>query len=522
MSDIEAVWSASPVDAAAMFGLGAYFRSLLTDSEHLVSVPVTPVVHQDSTFRFGGALDAPRATVWSEFCELVNRVPTQPTWAPPSTVHLWGIYGEVLGADLARSTLTPEEHQRYDTAVAYLYDTGPDGVFVPSPALRDYRTARQTWLQADTDYHQAEQTAAMSTDPAARDHWTHVDEPRLRQARDDAMDAWQTAGHKAEVEDALRETSELASKAPSSIWKRHRDTFNPNLPDQYTTAPNGTRFAPTYYSPDGALDDPWSRVVLSEDMLRTLAAQTPAELKSAFGDRATDDTVFSLAFEYRVVSVLRPWLDPPMELFGSRAWRLSSGVAALSDGASPPHGRCPSYVESVALARNVELIRQAVGYTQTPGETTLHGTWTLDLDNGIAGGDMNTADLWWEWMTETTAQLVPSSHAGIVNLGQVDYDAFDGHRLSTLTYGSTPLTGNPNASNQLVTGDVFAVRTTEGRFAKVQVVQYGYDLQLRWVAYQQATSAMQSTVTGPDDVFLAGFVCRQLPKSPDPDPVLSW
>jgi hypothetical protein len=54
------------------------------------------------------------------------------------------------------------------------------------------------------------------------------------------------------------------------------------------------------------------------------------------------------------------------------------------------------------------------------------------------------------------------------------------------------------------------------------VVQYGYDLQLRWVAYQQATSAMQSSDTAPDDVFLAGFVCRQLPKSPDPDPALSW
>ena len=39
---------------------------------------------------------------------------------------------------------------------------------------------------------------------------------------------------------------------------------------------------------------------------------------------------------------------------------------------------------------------------------------------------------------------------------------------------------------------------------------------------QQATSAMQSSDTTPDDVFLAGFVCRQLPKSPDPDPALSW
>ncbi|MFJ9628033.1 hypothetical protein ACIRU8_10100 [Streptomyces sp. NPDC101175] len=523
MSDTEAVWSASPVDAAAMFGLGAYFRNLLTDPDHLVGVPVTPVVHQDSTFRFGGALDTARATVWSEFCELVNRVPTQPpVWTPPATTHLWDVYGEILGADLARSTLTPEEHQRYDTAVAYLYDTGPDGVFVPSPALREYRTARQAWLQADTDYHQAEQAAAMSADAAARDHWTHVDEPRLRQARDDAMDAWQTAGHKAEVEDALRETSELASKAPSGIWKRHRDTFNPNLPDQYTTAPNGTRFAPTYYSPDGALDDPWSRVVLSEPMFRTLAAQAPAELRATFGDRATDDSVFSLAFEYRVVSVVRPWLDPPMELFGSRAWRLSAGVAPLSDGATPPHGRCPSYVESVALARNIELIRRAVGYTETPGETTLRGTWTLDLDNGVAGGDMTTADLWWEWTTQTSAQLVPGSRAGLVNLGPVDYDAFDGPRLAALTYATTPLDGSPDAGNQLADGDVFAVRTTEGRFAKVLVVQYGYDLHLRWVAYQEATSAVQDTTTAPEDVFLAGFVCRQLPKSPDPDPALTW
>ncbi len=54
------------------------------------------------------------------------------------------------------------------------------------------------------------------------------------------------------------------------------------------------------------------------------------------------------------------------------------------------------------------------------------------------------------------------------------------------------------------------------------MVEYGYDLQLRWLAYQEGASAAQSTVTAPDDVFLAAFVCRKLPKSPDPDPALTW
>ncbi|MBK3580876.1 hypothetical protein JHN63_45310, partial [Streptomyces sp. MBT65] len=104
MNETAAVWAASPVDAAAMFGLGAYFGDLLTDPTHLVGVPATPVVYQDSMFRFGGALDSARATVWAEFCELVNRIPTQPVWTPPATTHLWSVYGEVLAADLARST----------------------------------------------------------------------------------------------------------------------------------------------------------------------------------------------------------------------------------------------------------------------------------------------------------------------------------------------------------------------------------------------------------------------------------
>lgn len=45
----------------------------------------------------------------------------------------------------------------------------------------------------------------------------------------------------------------VASKSPAATWKRHRDTFSPNLPDQFSTAPNGVRYAPTFYAPRGGV-----------------------------------------------------------------------------------------------------------------------------------------------------------------------------------------------------------------------------------------------------------------------------
>ncbi|MFB7508900.1 hypothetical protein, partial [Streptomyces broussonetiae] len=334
---------AAPLDTVTMLGLGIRLRQLLTDTDHMVAVPVTPVVYQDSRLRLGGQLDAAGENALAELSELFNRVPTHAIWSPlADSPHLWDIYGEVLGAGLAHDSLTPDEKQRCGTASGYLYDTAANGSSTPSAALRDYQAARQAWLQADVEYRQAQQTASMSADPAVRDHWTQVDEPKLRQVRDDALATWQTTGHKNQVEDALRLISDLSAKSPSAIWKRHRDTFDPNLPDQFTTAPNGERFAPTFYAPAGALDTPWPRAVLPRDVLESLVAQAPAEVTAALGG-TVDTAVQALSFDYCVVSLLRPWLDPAMELFGSRAWKPPEGTLPLSDGGDPPQGRCTTY-----------------------------------------------------------------------------------------------------------------------------------------------------------------------------------
>jgi hypothetical protein len=118
------------------------------------------------------------------------------------------------------------------------------------------------------------------------------------------------------------------------------------------------------------------------------------------------------------------------------------------------------------------------------GTVTLHGTYTFNLDTGIEGGSLTTDDLWWEQQTDVQRQMMPLGAAQLVNLGLVDFAALTALQLKDLTYGSAPIPANNDATNQLVNGTVFAVRTNSGHFAKVQVLTYGYDLHIQWVTYQ--------------------------------------
>jgi hypothetical protein len=118
------------------------------------------------------------------------------------------------------------------------------------------------------------------------------------------------------------------------------------------------------------------------------------------------------------------------------------------------------------------------------GTTVLKGTWTFDLDTGTEGGASPNADIWWEQMTAVDRQMMPRNGAGILNLGAVDFAGLTASGLQKLPYGTAAIPGSNNATNKLVHGDVFAVRTQAGNLAKVKVVAYGYDMTIRWVTYK--------------------------------------
>ena len=139
----------------------------------------------------------------------------------------------------------------------------------------------------------------------------------------------------------------------------------------------------------------------------------------------------------------------------------------------------------------------------------LKGTWCLDLDTGIQecywppGKD----DIWWEHAAEfpTDSQMTPKDFARIAHLGLVDFDGLDAAALSALTYGDTSLNGDENPGpNLLATGHVFAVETTEGNLAKVQVLDYGYDLQVRWVTYRRPGPITTLISQGPGGIASNG------------------
>ncbi len=158
------------------------------------------------------------------------------------------------------------------------------------------------------------------------------------------------------------------------------------------------------------------------------------------------------------------------------------------------------FVEYGGKLSRLNLFAPAVIASQ--GSTVLKGTWAFDLDNGTQGGVGPGFDIWWEQMTAVARQMAPQNGARIVNLGTVDFNSVTSDSLQTLTYGTTPIPGNNDATNKLVAGDVFAVLTNQGNYAKVKVVTYGYDLNIQWITYHlnPAYAVLGTGYTNPEDV----------------------
>jgi hypothetical protein len=117
------------------------------------------------------------------------------------------------------------------------------------------------------------------------------------------------------------------------------------------------------------------------------------------------------------------------------------------------------------------------------GSTILKGTWTFDFETGVQGPPSG-ADIWWEQVNNTVRFLVPRSGAMLANMGKPNFDAVSYQALQTQPYTSIPINGSNNASNALTPGTVIAIKTSTGRFAKMKVETYGYNLGIRWVCYK--------------------------------------
>ena len=146
------------------------------------------------------------------------------------------------------------------------------------------------------------------------------------------------------------------------------------------------------------------------------------------------------------------------------------------------------------------------GTVVSQGTTLLKGTWIFNCETGIQDGNLNgPGDIWWEQIDPVKRQMKPVAGASIVNLGVVNFAALTPQALQALTYGKTPIPGNNDPSNQLVNGNVFAVQTREGNYAKILVVNYDYNMNIQWVTYKLPSPyhSIGSGYQTPEDIAVA-------------------
>lgn len=288
----------------------------------------------------------------ADFADLVNSIPTGVLWRPREGVRLWDVHADVLGAILAESPQSPQDAARHDEALALLKVADGDRL-ADSQVVTEYEQLRDAYIAATQEYNNRASEVELSDDTAVQKQW-EADRPALQDEVDAARTAWETEGHRGDVDAAREVLQELAARSPRQAWKGYRRLFDPSLPEIfYKTGPEGQRYVPTGFIPTDVVDTAWATMTLSAGEMQTLAEQAPEELRSRLQDGARDTGLGSVTVEYSTITPHRGWWTPAP--YSSRAWRFADPDRILSDGGDPPSGECTAYVTGVVLVRNISV-----------------------------------------------------------------------------------------------------------------------------------------------------------------------
>jgi hypothetical protein len=149
------------------------------------------------------------------------------------------------------------------------------------------------------------------------------------------------------------------------------------------------------------------------------------------------------------------------------------------------------------------------------GTVTIPAGSTFDFDLGRVA--FTVADIKWDVSANPIRNIVAVGNARLFNLGNLGdtngFAAVSSSLLTQLTYPVTTINGNNDSTSMLLAGDVFAVVTNSGNYAKVAVLGYPtnasnpslQDIQIRYYTYVPIFPHM---VMGPlgSDVWTTAFI----------------
>ncbi len=504
------------IDAAVVLGLAGKVSQVFAERGTYLSFGLAPMGWERSHLE-ALAADPQSAVGQSElakFSLLVNEIPNGPIWDPKGD-RLWDIYGDVLvEAELAEATRTPEEEADYEHAYGLLYRNQPDGAVVDTSLVVTYKQYQDAYLAAAREYNNRKGEASLSADARVKNLWT-ADEPILRARMAKAEQDWAIAGHRAEVDNAVRVLQDFASRSPLMAWAGYRKLYDPNMPEAYfqTSVVDGSRYLPTTYFPTDVVEAAWPTITVTRDELAALSAAAPEGLRSRLSGGSDPAAVEKVSFEYSSVTVNRPWFAP--EVFGSRAWRFYDPGRILSDGGTPPSGQCTAYVSGLVLARNIRLTRpasgpQAIGLGFLPAERSARpalvvrpqpASIVIDRANARARTVAAASDRAAALRTVRTPSLdSPSMSARLPTMvPRVTATAAAGREINVAAAGSG------------VTARPFSIAPIPG------IRQLFLHPSIR-----PSDPEAESPAADSNYVYVLAFICRLVPKAPNPDPQLQW
>lgn len=346
------------MDITVQLALMEKLRAIFSDGRTFTVFPRGPLSFRSEDLHaiVDGASTGAELQVLGDWTRAINPVPTSERWLDLGGPFLWDVLDRVLrdsSVELASGTYSSADQVRMEAALRVLYrvdvTTGHRQYSDKHKAYKEYEEVWNTWVQA---FRERRIQVSESSDPRVRQHWNLVERPvfetRIKQAEND----WDFFGFRSEIEQALDDIQRLGAKSPRQQWRAWQQQLSLALDGLGDL--NQVRFVSTGFSPINFMSSgAWPSLVLEKSEISALIALIPRSVLNQFSINLNDLKITRVAFEFTSVSILRSWFPP--EMFSANFWRFRDRYRLLSNGALPPNGELPGYVDAVVFIRNLVI-----------------------------------------------------------------------------------------------------------------------------------------------------------------------
>jgi hypothetical protein len=476
----------------------------------------------------------------ADFARLMNAIPEDRiTFSLDLGRMLWNETKDVLiNAEFATSTLSPSEEKQLAEAIDFLTNerAEDEGLSIPVPSAQyeAYKTYKDLYYTAEKTYQNEKLTiesAAGEEGQRLKKIWESGREQELHQFKEEAMNDWISLGFKNQIETCQRIQNTLELKR-SPILYRQNYLDEIDIAEVADIDAQGIVFCVTFFNPYNAFDRflSWNRITLIKEEIENLIRQAPVELKGMFNAVNSSEDIESLSLEYRFVDIVRPWYRP--EFFHNGYWKMSHDIV-VCDGALPRQGKIPAYITGLLAVRNITTTKKR---TTSGKENVLPILQKIPLQKL---GSMKLAPLILPSATRAAhiakpmlvkPMTIPNHRSTGIHISKPVSDrivvkpssksSFFANRILTSTLRAT-------SKKEINTSELYKKAFLRAKYEGMTIKAPSWKPTLVAVSPINKPSAEKEkeTVTKTysfDGITVLAYVCRRLPKSPNPDLTLQW